>query len=62
MIIFEETKVWSIFLVRVPPLVKKSKKKTFSGYVQITYQTIDLVELSKNKVFLGIFDEYLGDL
>ena len=36
--IFEEKKFWSIFVVRVPPLDKKSQKNFFFKYSQITYQ------------------------
>ena len=46
-------KFWSIFLVRVPPLVKKSQKNFFFKYGQITHQSIDLVELSKTMWFWG---------
>ena len=59
-------KIWPIFVVRVPPLVKKSQKNFFFKYGQITHQSIDLVELSKNvwclRCFLFIFEWFVSKI
>jgi hypothetical protein len=58
---FEENIFWPIFVVKIPPLVKKKKKIFFVNLVKSRTQLIDLVELCENMWFCGTYDEYLGD-